>query len=93
MSDLLVQALLIGLAAWRVASLIAQEGGPLDVFTRIRALPLETPFEKGVPDWCVLCLSPWAAAAMYGVWELEPVVVMVVAASAVVVIVQKWAMP
>lgn len=92
MSDLLVQALLIGLAAWRVSSLLAQEGGPFDVFTRLRALPLETSFEEGVPDWCLWCLSPWAAAAMYGVWELEPVVVMVVAASTVVVLVQKWAM-
>ncbi len=86
------QAVLIGLAAWRVASLLAQEGGPFDVFTRIRALPLATPFEEGVPDWCVWCLSPWAAAAMYGLWELEPVAVVVVAASTVVVIVQKWAM-
>lgn len=89
------QAALIGLAAWRLSALLAYEDGPLNMFARVRLLfsgrpPLGAP---GVPEWCVWCLGPWMAAACYGLWELEPLAVVVIAASSVVVIVERWARP
>lgn len=98
------QAILIGLAAWRLTALISYERGPFDVFLRFRQLlgfdhnPL-----NGEPEsWpgttlprmisCPWCLGLWVAPAIWAVWEyIDPVIVMVVAAAAVLVAVEKWA--
>lgn len=84
------QAVLIGLAAWRVTALIAYEDGPFDVFLRIRSIFKPKYENAGIPDFCVWCLGLWAAVGMYGIWQLEPTVVVVIAASAVLVAVEKW---
>ena len=89
------QAVLIGLAAWRMASLFSQEDGPLSIFARFRTL-------IGVPETgeitgvlpllftCMACLTMWMAAAMWGLWELEPIAVMVIAAMSVALTVERW---
>lgn len=98
--DFLVQAILIGLAAWRISALLSYERGPFDLFQRFRNLLGYTHDDTGVPaSWpdgwreifsCVWCLSPWMAAACWGLWELEPLIVMVIAASSIVIIIERW---
>lgn len=101
MSDLLAQAILIGLASWRVTALLSYERGPLGVFLWFRKfLSIHHNDQDEPVAWpnnivtealsCPWCLGLWAAAAMYGIWQLEPVVVMVIAASTVLVAVEKW---
>lgn len=97
---LLAQALLIGLAAWRLAALVAYERGPYDVFLRFRELLGYTHAENGEPEtwpggWrevfsCVWCLSIWTAVFMWGLWELEPLLVVIWAGATVVIIVERW---
>jgi len=90
------QAALIGLAAWRAAALLSYERGPFDVFLRFRKALGFQHGDNGEPtSWpehwltnalsCVWCLGIWSAVAMYGVWQLEPRVVLVAAAASVVV--------
>lgn len=95
------QAILIGLAAWRVTALLSYERGPLDVFRVFREVLGFDHDERGEPiAWpsnvltealsCPWCLGLWSVAAMYGLWQLEPVAVMVVAAASVLVAVERW---
>ncbi len=71
------------------------------MFERFRALLGFEHNEEGEPvKWpnnviaemiaCPWCLGLWTAAISYGLWELEPLITMVIAASAVVVIVEKY---
>ena len=96
-------AVIIGLAAWRITALLSYERGPFDIFIRLRSLfgIMHDPDPPNEPtSWpdnslaraivCPWCLGLWAAAAMYGLWQLEPAVVMVVAAASVVVMVERW---
>ena len=90
---------IVGLATWRLTSLVARERGPADVFLRLR---MRLGFEHddageptGIPDrWlilgCVWCLSLWVAGAVYCLWLLEARAVMVLAAAAVAVMVERW---
>jgi len=96
------QMALIGLAAWRATALLSYERGPFSLFLGVRRLFRIRHDDKGEPvSWpanvltealtCPWCLGIYAAAAMYGLWQLEPVAVMVIAASSVVVVVERWA--
>jgi hypothetical protein len=105
--DLALRVLLVGLAAWRVSALLSYEDGPFGVFVRFRALFAPGPNFATTDEpngWratlrsecyqvlsCVWCLSPWAAAAAWGVWELSPAVVAVGAAAAIIVLVERAA--
>lgn len=95
------QYLLIGLAAWRLTSLLSSEAGPFDVFQRIREMFGVTHDDGGVvfgvPQTfmamlitCPWCLGVWMAAGCWILWEVEPVIVGVFAASSIVVIVEAW---
>ncbi len=63
--------ILIGMAVWRLSSLLANEDGPFDVFARIRNL-LGVQYDKNNEtfgtNWiskgiiCVWCNSVWVAA-------------------------------
>ncbi len=81
--------------------MLSYERGPFDVFLRFRKTLSIRHNDAGEPTaWpgnvitealsCVWCLGLWAAAAMYGLWQVEPVLVMVVAAASVVVMVERW---
>ncbi len=93
-------AILIGLASWRVASLVVSEQGPFDIFQRIRIGIFGIEHDDGgrivaVPDnvfarlvSCVWCFGLWSTPAVYGLWEVEPIIVMVIAAAAILTIVE-----
>ena len=98
----LVEACLVGLAAWRVSALMSYERGPGDVFLRLREALGFQHDERGEPTaWpetllaklisCSWCLSLWAAAGFWAMWEYvsEPAVI-IMAAAAVVVAVERW---
>lgn len=97
---MLESAVLIGLAAWRCTSLLSYERGPLDIFLAFRrALGFEHDSAGHPEHWsttplhaliaCPWCLGIWMALAMYGVWCWEPRAVMVIAAAAMLILVEK----
>jgi hypothetical protein len=60
----------IALATWYVAYVVTSTSGPFKVFAFIRAhLPL------GGLTTCIICLSIWAAAALYLLNPFAPVVI------------------
>lgn len=63
--------LILSLATWRLAYMLAKETGPYDILTRFRAR-----FVLGGLTSCVYCLSLWCAALLYLLW-LTPAVVLV----------------
>jgi hypothetical protein len=97
---LLAQALLIGLAAWRLASLLVNERGPYNMFVGFRERLGYEHDESGKPSawpggWrevfsCVWCLAIWTSLLMWGLWELEELIVVVWAAAAMAIVVERW---
>ncbi len=95
------QAILIGLAAWRLTALLSYERGPLDVFLRLRSLLGFEHDDDGRPEsWadgvvrnliaCPWCLGLPMAAVAFGLWQVVPLAVIVLAAATVVVAVERW---
>lgn len=95
------QAVIVGLAAWRITALLSYERGPWDIFFRLREFLGYTHNDNGEPvSWplggfreifaCPWCLSIWAALSLWGIWELQPIVVMVIAASGIAIAVERW---
>lgn len=95
----LVEACLIGLAAWRIAALISYERGPGDVFLRLRKALGFQHSDNGEPtSWpdnflaklisCPWCLGLWSAVGFWVIWEYvsEPAVIIMAAASVVVAV-------
>lgn len=84
--------ILIGLASWRIASLLVNEDGPALVFDHLRAgvglgrEPGEVSGFLPLLFSCIWCMSVWTTPLMYVVWLLEPRAVMIVAAMAVALI-------
>lgn len=100
-TTLLIRLVIVGLASWRVASLLVQEVGPFSIFWRIRkALGLEDPGPQ--PEglrgelyalWsCAWCMSIWTTPAVWYLWELSPQAVGVVAAMSIAVLVNRWSL-
>lgn len=97
---LLAQTALIGLGAWRLASLFVNERGPYDAFLRFRTLLGYTHDSEGKPEtwpggWreifsCIWCCSIYSAIFMWGLWELEPLIVVVWAAAGAAIIIEQW---
>ena len=90
----------LGLAAWRVSSLLVNEAGPWDIFCRARCLLGVSHGPTGLPEaWtgeglgalfsCVWCMSVWMGGLMYLVWWLSPVPIYILAVSALAVIVNE----
>lgn len=73
--------ILLGLATWRVSSLLVSENGPgnilakLRYFTGVRMDELSNPVgENVVADalTCVWCTSFWVGLLFFAVWLLNP---------------------
>lgn len=99
--ELIAEVLIIGFAAWRVASLISYEKGPFNIFVKFRSVLGFTHDDGGSPAaWpsgflpelvsCMWCLSLWAAAAMWGMWQLSESFVVIVAASSTLLALERW---
>lgn len=91
MIDDVAGVLVVGLAAWRIASLLVFEAGPFHVFARLRdwarlpnpGLPPREPraLIGGILS-CVWCASVWLAAILWVVWSIEPRAILWLAAAA-----------
>lgn len=97
--------ILLGLATWRVSSLIVNEDGPFDLFLNIRKMagivhgpdgrPMVIP-EQFFAELlsCVWCSSIWVGAAWALFWLLFPSVAISAAAvfslSTIAIILEKW---
>ncbi len=85
----------MGLATWRLSNLLANEDGPGDIFARFRSF-------VGVPDTgeivglapklltCIFCLTVWVAPLMLVLWWIEPVIVVLIAATTIALTVERW---
>lgn len=93
--DDLTAVLVIGLAAWRTASLLVNEDGPWSVFQRIRQwCGVYRTGELNVVAMallCVWCTSIWTALALSLLWRLAPFAVVVLAAAALAPIIDSVA--
>jgi len=78
-----IEFLILGLATWRISSLLVQEDGPGDVFMRIRELAGISHDQNkdplAIPDgfWpnllsCVWCLSLWMATLIFIAYLVFP---------------------
>lgn len=87
--------LILGLATWRVSSLILYEDGPWRMFDRVRTRAgANTPGELStlaVLFSCVMCMSVWVALAgvLLGRWEHGIWVLAVPAGSTVAIVVDR----
>lgn len=103
MIDYLIQTVLIGASAWRVAALISYERGPGAIFMRFRELLGFQHDDEGHPTtWpdnilanlvaCIWCLGLWATGGLMVVWwagELGRLAIVALAAAALVIIMEK----
>lgn len=75
--------LLLGCATWRMTSLIGEEVGPFDMFTKIREWLGITHYENGLPMQypntfagklfsCNYCLSVWIAGFVVALYIFLP---------------------
>jgi Protein of unknown function (DUF1360) len=94
---MLAEAVIIAFASWRLASLLVHEDGPGHVFARLRrfaGVPDAGEIEGVLPELfsCVWCMSVWTALAMFALWHVwRPEPVMVIAASAGAIAIERWA--
>ena len=104
MTDELARVIIVGLATWRVASLLTTEEGPWGLFTRLRRwvraeidIDLSAP-AADVPEpgffgkllSCVWCLSPYVAVIFWGLWEVHWYVPGIAAAAGLTIMAERW---
>jgi hypothetical protein len=84
-------AILIGLAGWRVASLLVTEDGPFKIFERIRwhfqpvGIISDHDFFDSLFN-CIWCMSIWTTALMAVIWLFCPEAVIVIAAMSIALV-------
>lgn len=82
---MIIELVLVGIAAWRLALLLTEEDGPFAIFDRIREPfmpPLGEEIERGSLGKlfsCVYCMSFWTALLCYGLYQVEPQLVLFLA--------------
>lgn len=87
---MLEAAILIGLAGWRLASLLVTEDGPFKVFERIRwhfqpvGIVSDHDFFEALFN-CMWCMTVWTTALMGLVWLFVPDAVILVAATSIAI--------
>ena len=89
---MLEAAILIGLAGWRIASLLIAEDGPFRVFVKLRELAIPIGEIKPRPGFfetlftCIWCMSVWTTLLMALTWLFVPEAVVVIAAMSIALI-------
>lgn len=93
----LLDSLALGLAGYRLAVFLVLEDGPFDSAARIRRfLGAETPGPLGVfakMITCLWCVGVWTTLIAANLWLLEPTIVYLLAAMAVVVVLDRVGAP
>lgn len=91
----MLRLVLLGLATWRLSSLLVHERGPFDVFGRIRhATGADRVGEMGEIQElfsCVWCMSIWVGLFLYVV--RIPLLLYVLAASTIAILIDTWTKP
>lgn len=90
---MLEAAILIGLAGYRLASLLVNEAGPWNIFERLRDKIIPVGEVKGfLPGVliCIWCCSVWTTLASYILWLIEPTAVIIIAAMTIPMAVDKF---
>lgn len=95
-----IDLIAIGLATFRLVSLLQGERGPFAIFERMRGwvalrdgVPVEEQrlrHEVALALACSWCLSLWAALACWGLWLLEPWIVVIMAASTIAIVADRY---
>jgi hypothetical protein len=86
----LIEFIILGLATWRLGSLVQYERGPKGIFTRFRAIFGIGHDDEGIPTaWpeteiarlfeCVWCGSVWVGFGMVGFYLLTPGIAIIMA--------------
>lgn len=80
---------ILGLAAWRLAYLLARESGPYNVLVRLRMgarWALRSTADPKTPG-CVLCVSIWTAIGLFALWQVVqwPIIMLAIAGLAVAI--------
>ena len=97
----MLEIIAIGLAGWRLASLLNQEAGPFMVFAVIRSRFGVRHFHDGTPEsWptnvltsllmCMWCLTIWTSTAMWGLWQWHSEPVLLMAGWTVAVVAERY---
>lgn len=97
------ELLILGLATWRISSLLVNEDGPWDLLGRLRDMLGVTYDEHSLPVGsnviaklftCVWCISPWVAGSVYLSWVWIPTttlaIMTVLALSTFAVLIERW---
>jgi len=96
----LVEILAVGLGGWRLAVLLVKERGPGDIILKLRSLVGIEHNENGEPvSWpetflprlltCAWCLSIWTTLLVWGLWQLESRIVLVLGAMGLALALEK----
>lgn len=90
------QTVLIGLGAWRLASLMLNEDGPFDIFIRLRKFIEPPPGELTSIQVqilkifnCIWCATVWTALLLFLVWLITPWPVVILAGMTIAVLVEE----
>lgn len=76
--------LIASLAAWRIAYMLKYEGGPWDVFIRIRDWFGNSVLGKAMD--CIPCSSIWLAAALFLIPGIDYLVIVLAISSMVIIV-------
>ena len=92
-----LDVIIIGLASWRLASLLVNEEGPGLIFMRLRTLVgvVEGPGEQSsgflpLVFSCIWCMSVWTTIAATIAWYFSHEAVMLAAAMAIAVLAESF---
>lgn len=95
----MLHLLAVGLASWRLASLLQRERGPFAIFEQLRVaielrdgVPVEEQrirYEVAQGLACWWCLSLWTSAACFALYRVSPAIVRIMAASTIAIVIER----
>lgn len=88
---LLLELIAVGLAGYRIANLLVYEDGPVGIFEKIRNIFGVKPGPVVDNFWtqvftCMYCMTVWTTVAAWGVYQILPEAVIIIAAMSVALI-------